>query len=143
VDLGAVVDAALVGAPEPAGLDPGVWEMALTVQAEEQHAAHGGHLPPLLGRDEAEGFEVGTAEPAHARERLGSGSEVQSFRVEPWHRLFVEGLAPCEPAEFLDQLPVGPPVGGADPHVDAAVEPLALQVVRAARARVDTAPRSC
>ncbi|MBI2841291.1 MAG: hypothetical protein HYX75_23475 [Acidobacteria bacterium] len=34
--------------------------MALTVQAEEQHGVHGGHLPPWSAVDEAEGSEVGT-----------------------------------------------------------------------------------
>src|SRR2546426_6190912 len=45
--------------------------------------------------------------------------------------------SPPEAAELLDQLGVCPPVGRAHPHVDAAGEPVPLEVVRAPRARVD------
>ena len=105
--------------------------------AEEEHPTHGGHLVPLVGCDEVQGLQVPAGELADRREQLGSSSEIQGLRVESRHRLLVEGFAPPEAAELLDQLAVGPAVGGANPHVHAAVHPLALEVMRAARAWVD------
>ena len=68
--------------------------MALAIPAEEQHAPNGGHLAPLVDHDETQRLEFGAAQLAHGRERLGSRSEVQGFRVElGGHRPLVEGLA--------------------------------------------------
>ena len=78
--------------------------------------------------------EVGAAELANRRERLGSRSEVQSFGVELRHRLLIVGFAADETAELLNELPVGSPVGRTDTHVYAVLGSLALQIVRAARA---------
>ena len=49
-DLDAIDDAALVGALEAPGLDPGIREVPLAVLAEEQHAADGRHLAALMCR---------------------------------------------------------------------------------------------
>jgi len=77
-----VGDAALVRTPEPAGLDPGVGEVALAIAAEQEDATDGGHLASLVIRHEAESLEIAAGDPADGRERLGSGSEIQRFRVE-------------------------------------------------------------
>ena len=105
--------------------------------AEEENPADGGYLTPLVVRHEAEHLEITAPYRSKGRKRLGSGSEVQRFRVEIRHRLLVERLPAAEAAKLLDQLAVGSAVGGAHPDVDGAVEPLALEMVRAARARVD------
>jgi len=108
----------------------------LAILAEEQHPTDGRYFAPLVGGDEPEGLEVLAAQLAHRRQRLGSSSEVQDFRVETGHRPFVKGLAAGEPSELFDELTVGAPVGGADPDIDAVIQPLALQEVRAGGARI-------
>jgi len=109
----------------------------LAVPPEEKHPADGGQLPPLVVHHKTQRLKVAAGDRAHGRERLGSGSEVQGFRVEAGHRLLVEGLAEGEATKLLDHLAVGPPVGGAHAHIDARLRPLALEVVRAGRARVN------
>jgi hypothetical protein len=92
-NLDAVVDAAAVGAPEPSGLDPGVGEVPFAIPAEEDDSAGGGHLAPLVIRHQAQRREIAPGDPSNGCKRLGSGPEVQRFRVEVRHRLFVEGYA--------------------------------------------------
>jgi len=133
-DLG---DAALVGAREAAGLDPGIGKVSLALLAEEDHAAHRRHLAAPMVRYEAQGLEIAAGELAHGRERLGGRSEVGGFRVEPGHRLLVESFTPHEAAQLLDQLGVGSPVGGAHPDIDATGRSFSLEVVRTARAGMD------
>lgn len=111
--------------------------MLLAFPTEEDHPAHGRHLPPLMLRDEAQGLQVATGERAHGGERLGSGSEVEGFRVQPRHRLLVEALTPREAAQLLDQLGVGAAVRRAHPDVDAGSRPFTDQVMRTARTGVD------
>jgi hypothetical protein len=119
VNLGSIDDATFVGAVEAAGLDPGVREVPLAVLPEEDHPAYGRDLPSLVVREEPEGFQIAAGELAACGERLGSGSEVDGFRVEPGDRLFVESLASREAPHFLDQLRVGAAVCRPDPDVDA------------------------
>lgn len=90
-----------------------------------------------MAHHQAQGLEVASREPADGRERLGSSSEVDGFRVDAGHRLLVEGLPSGEPREFLDQLGISDPVGGADPDVRTARRPLARQIVGSAGARMD------
>jgi hypothetical protein len=61
---------------------PGVRKAARPVLAEEDHAVDGRDLPPLVVRDEAQRLQIAPGELADGGERLGSGSEVESFRVE-------------------------------------------------------------
>ena len=100
---------------QAAGLDPGVREVALAVRPEEDHPAHGRDLASLVVRDEPQGLQIAAGELADGGERLGSGSEVEGFRVEPRHGLLVEALAPREASQLLDQLGVGAAVGRARP----------------------------
>jgi hypothetical protein len=74
--------------PEAAGLNPGIRETMPAISPEEEHPADRGHLPTLMIGHEPQGLEVASAEPTDGRERLGSRSEVQRFRVESGHRLF-------------------------------------------------------
>ena len=135
-DLGAIDDAALVGAVEAAGLDPGVREVPLAVLAEEDHAAHGRNLAALMVREESQRFQVPARERPEGSKRLGSGSEVEGFRVEPGHGLLVEAFAAREASELLDQLGVGATVGRAHPDVHAAGGSLPREMVRSGRARM-------
>ena len=105
--------------------------------AEEEHPAHGGHLAPLVYGDEAEGLQVAAGELADGSERLGSGSEVERFRVEPEQRLLVEALASREAPKLLDQLRVGAAIGRAHPDVYAGGRTLPGEMVRPARAGMD------
>ena len=91
-DLGAIEDPALVGAGETSGLNPGVRKVPLAIDAEQQNTADGRHLAALVVGEQAERLEVALAERTNRGERLGSGSEVERFRVEIRHRLLVEGL---------------------------------------------------
>ena len=86
--------------------------------------------------DQAQGFEIGALEFAQRGEELGSGSEVEGFRVEFGHGLLVEGFTARETPQLLDHLAVGAAVGRTHPHVHARLRPFTLEVVRAARARV-------
>ena len=110
-DLGAIDDAALVGAGEAASLNPCVREVPFALRAEENHPAHGRDLPALVVGEESQRLQVAPCELAKGCERLGSGSEVEGFRVEPRQGLLVESLAPREASQFLDQVGVGATVG--------------------------------
>ena len=48
VDLNPIQDAALIAAGEAPGLAPGIGKVPRSVMAEEDHAAHGRHLLPLV-----------------------------------------------------------------------------------------------
>lgn len=115
----------------------GIRKVPLAILSEQKHPAHGRHLPALVGRNQAQSLQVSAGELADGCERLGSRSEVQGFRVEVRHRLLIEGFPTPESAEFLSHLSVGPPVGGAYPHVHTVGRTFSLEVMRAARARVD------
>ena len=119
VDLDPIQDAALVAAGEAPGLDPGIGKVPRSVMAEEDHAAHGRHLLPLVVAHEPQGLQIAAAKGAERCERLGSRSEVEGFRAEPRQELLVETLPPGETPQLLDQLGIGAAVGGAHPHIHA------------------------
>ena len=72
---------------------------------------------------------------ARRGERLGSNSEVDRFRVERGERSCIERLASGITAHLGNQCRVGQPVGGSDPRVGAALQPVARQIVRTRGAR--------
>jgi hypothetical protein len=136
-NLRAVRDPASVAAGEAADLDPGVRKVALPVASEEQDPAHRGYPAPLVAGHEAQGLEVSLGELAQARERLGSRSEVQRFRVEARHRLLIVGFTAAESPEFLDELAVGPAVGRPHSNVNTGLHAIPPEIMRAAGAGVD------
>lgn len=99
-DLRAVDDPALVHSGEPARLDPGVGEMTSAISTEQQHSPHCRHRAARMIGDEMQRLKVCTTQLADRRERLGSSSEVQCFRVESGHRLFVVSLSLREPSRL-------------------------------------------
>ena len=131
-----VEDGALIRSLEPPRLNPGVGEPAFAFTTEEEQPADGGKLPPLVVGSEAERRQVAAMQRAHRSERLGSGSEVEGFRVGIGHWLFIEGFAADEAPEFLNQLCIGAAVGRADAHVGAAVCAFLGEMVGARRARM-------
>jgi len=74
-------------------------------------------------------LQIRPPKPPKRGKQLGSSSEVHGFRGQSRHRLLVVRFSANKATEFLDELTVGPPVGGTDPHVDAAVQPIPAQVV--------------
>lgn len=68
------------------------------VLAEENHAAHGWHLPPQVGAHDPQGLQVAAAEGAEGCKRLGSRSEVDGFLAEARKRLLVEPTRTYTPA---------------------------------------------
>jgi hypothetical protein len=94
VDLNPIQNAALIAAGEAPGLDPGIGKVPRSVMAEEDHAAHGRHLLPLVVAHEPQGLQIAAAKGAERCERLGSRSEVDGFRAEPRQELLVQTLPP-------------------------------------------------
>jgi hypothetical protein len=115
-DLGPIEDPALVDAREAVSLDPGIREVPLALLAKEDHTAHGRRLAPLVSRHQTQGLQIAAVKLADGSERLGSGSEVEDFRVETPHRLLVDTLSTRETPQLFDQFGVCAAVGRA--HAD-------------------------
>ena len=81
-------------------------------------------------------LQIAAGELAKRRERLGSGSEVDRFRVVSRHGLFIEAFAPREAPQLFDQLGVGASVGRAHSDIHAGGGSFLDQVMRSARARM-------
>ena len=132
----AIGNVGFVGAAKTSGLNPGIGQVALPLLAEKHHPADGRHRTSLVLHEQPQRLQIRSLELAHRCERLGSGSEVEDFRVEIRHRLFVIGFAASEAPQFFGQLPVGATIGGADPHINAAFQPGVLDVMWPSRAGV-------
>src|SRR5439155_14539722 len=91
----------------------------------------------LLVREESQTLQIAAGQLANGSECLGSGSEVQCFRVESGQGLLVEPLPPREAPELFDHLGVSAAVGGADAYIYAAGGPFPREMVRACRAGMD------
>ncbi len=96
-----------VDSTEAAGLDPRVRKMSQAVHPEKQHAADRRRQPPLMGREQPQGFEVAARQLPNRGKELGSRSEVQSFRVQRRQRLLIERLAASEALHFRDEQRIG------------------------------------
>ena len=83
-------------------------EVSKTVEAEQQNAARRLHLAPLVSGHQMEGVHIFHAQPPDRCEGLGSGSEVDCFRVEAGYRPFVECLAAREALHLGDERFIGP-----------------------------------
>ena len=127
--LDVVEDRALIRPFESPGLNPCIGKPSLAFVAEEKQSAVRGHLPPLIVRSESKYRQVATMQSANWRERLGSHSEVERFRVDVEHWLLVEGFAANQTPEFLNKLSVRTAVGRANPHVGAALRALLGEMV--------------
>ena len=104
--------------------------------AKKKHAANRRHISALMSCYQPEGLQIGPPKTSNWCERLGSGSEVQRFRVQSRHRLLVIRFSASKAAQLVDQFTVGPPIGGADADVDASVQTLPPYVVRTNRAGI-------
>ncbi len=109
--------------------------MPRTVRAEEKDSANGGDLAAMVQRQQPQCLQVTPGQLAQRRKRLGSHSEVDRFRVEFRHRLFVKCRAPRETLHLGNERVVGPAVGGTHPHVGPGLRPHLGKVVRAGGAR--------
>lgn len=90
-----------------------------------------------MGCHHAQSVQVRPLEFADRSERLRSSSEVQRFRVEFGQGLLIEAYAAGVAPHLLDHLAVGAAIGGAHPHIDAALLSLTFEVVRPAGARMN------
>lgn len=91
--------------------------MSKPVRAEQQNASRRWHMAALVFGHEVEGVQVLLPQPPDPCKELGSRSEVDRFRVEAWHRAFVERLPTREALHLGDERIIGPPVRRAHPHV--------------------------
>ena len=99
MNLEMVDDPAPVLARESACLDSRVWKITLTVLSEEEDPTDRRHLPTLVCGEQPKRLEVTPGERADRREALGSGSEVQRFRVEMCHSTSVASGWKCRLAK--------------------------------------------
>ena len=117
-----IEDGRLVRPFETASLNPGVAKMVETLPAKEQHSADCRHRSTLVGGEEPEGLEIPARQLPRGGKALGSGSEVERFRIERRHRSFIEGLTAGEALHLGDEMRICPVVGGALANVSADLE---------------------
>lgn len=86
--------------------------------------------------DEAQSLQIPAHERADRSETLGSRSEVEGFRVEPWQGLLVEPFALSEAAQLPDQFGVHSPIRRAHPNIYTGDGSFAHKVMRPDRTRM-------
>jgi len=136
-DLRVIDDLALVHAFKAPCLNPGIGEVPFTVDTEEQNAADRRNLLSLMHCDEPQGFEIAALQGPHGLERLGSCSEVNPFRVQVRHCLFVVGSRACEPAHGFDHGKICLPVCRAHTYIRTVLKSFTNEEVGSVGTRVD------
>lgn len=90
-NIGRVKNGGFVPPFETACTDESVGKFLHPVLPEQNHAPNRGRLFVLMKRRELEVFQIGSLELPELSEALGSGSEVDCFRVFSRQRLFIKG----------------------------------------------------
>ena len=92
--------------------------MLQTIHPKKQYAANCGDFPALVVDGELRRMEFPSVQPSHGRKALGSGSEVNRFRVQFRHRFFIKRAAAHSTLKLGYGCRISLAVRGTNAHID-------------------------